>query len=422
MTNHLRYKEPPIINVKPISSLILNKDLYDIDKTYQRAPEIWTKEMEQYLIDSVLRGYSIPPIIIHKKGGKRFIVDGQQRWNAIMKFAGEYTGEDKRKELELGKKSKDIILVNEGKKKYKELNEYWRDRFNSYPLTLYLLEDYYDGEIRSTFLRLQESKPLTPGEKLNAYPGDIVLRMRELSQHEFLHKSIKMGLNRYRDYQMAAIFLFLEKEGIKSLSPKYIYDFFEKNPNLLKNSPKYQKIKVTLNYLRKTFKQKTPELRTQAWIVSIYLLTSHLIEEYAVTNKHNELKEFVINFYSQIEKAKEGSDPELLNYREVVSKGTNNEESIKLRYNILLKRYLSTYNPPRLDENRLFTEAQRIEIFRRDGGHCQICGENLEFGNENTHYHHKQMYSTGGPTVVDNGLLSCKKCHYLKLHGKKDRS
>ncbi|RLI99116.1 MAG: hypothetical protein DRP00_00110 [Candidatus Aenigmatarchaeota archaeon] len=79
------------------------------------------------------------------------------------------------------------------------------------------------------------------------------------------------------------------------------------------------------------------------------------------------------------------------------------------------------YNPPRLDEDRLFSFEQKREIFRRDGGRCQVCGKKLEFGDNNTHYHHKVMYAVGGPTTIDNAILVCQNCHYNKLHGKGER-
>jgi uncharacterized protein with ParB-like and HNH nuclease domain len=145
--SRLGWKEAPTVEVKPIIYLARHKDKYTVDKDYQRVPGIWTKKMEQHLIDSILRGYPVPPIIIHKKGDKKFIVDGQQRWLAVMKFAND--------ELELSKEySEDIIADNGGKTKYSELSDEWQDRFDSYPITFYYLEDYNDEEIRSTFLRL----------------------------------------------------------------------------------------------------------------------------------------------------------------------------------------------------------------------------------------------------------------------------
>ena len=127
----------------------------------------------------------------------------------------------------------------------------------------------------------------------------------------------------------------------------------------------------------------------------------------------------MLYFYSMIDEAKTGDDEELLSFREAVMKGTTSEKAIKLRHEIMLRRFIKEYNPPMLDENRAFSEEQKRQIFRRDGGKCQVCGKKLEFGDENTHYHHKVLHSAGGPTSVDNAILVCKNCHYNRLHGKR---
>ena len=64
---------------------------------YQRGGVRWTPAQKQALIDSLLRGYHIPLIYIHleqretslgDKNTYRWIIDGQQRLNAIAGFLG----------------------------------------------------------------------------------------------------------------------------------------------------------------------------------------------------------------------------------------------------------------------------------------------------------------------------------------------
>ena len=221
----MELKRPPQTDKLPIISITKHRERYKVDHTYQRAPGVWETWREQYLIDTILRGYSIPLIFIHKRDDAEYIIDGQQRLLTIGKF-----GDDK---LELSKRfSSDIIQDNDGARIYSELSDEYQDRFDSYPLAIAYLEDYNDGEIRSTFKRLQSGKPLSPGEKLNAYPGDIVPSMRELGQHPFFERTVALGLGRYKNYYLAAMFLMLEGVGITSTSPNYIYEFFEKNEGL----------------------------------------------------------------------------------------------------------------------------------------------------------------------------------------------
>ena len=52
----MRLKKPPQVTPILISTFILHKDRYEIDRTYQRESGTWKKDDEQYLIDTILRG------------------------------------------------------------------------------------------------------------------------------------------------------------------------------------------------------------------------------------------------------------------------------------------------------------------------------------------------------------------------------
>ena len=134
------------------------------------------------------------------------------------------------------------------------------------------------------------------------------------------------------------------------------------------------------------------------------------------TQKTN-LKSFFTSFYRDVVSSSTSGDQELIKFNLAISKGTTSQANIKLRYDIILKRFLDKYNPMRLDENRLFTEDQKIAIFRRDNEKCQVCGKKLTFGDHDTHFHHKDRYIEGGKTEIENGLLVCKDCHLNKIHG-----
>ncbi len=171
------YKEAPTVHSIPISSFLMHQDRYKIDSAYQRDEDVWEKWMESYLIDTILRGYSIPLIYIHKKEAKQYIVNGQQRITTINKFY--------KNKIELQMRfSKDIIKANGNGTTYKDLSHEYKDNFDSYPLHIAYLENYSDEEIRSMFKRLQTGKPLNPGEKLNSYLGHRIPILRSLRNHK----------------------------------------------------------------------------------------------------------------------------------------------------------------------------------------------------------------------------------------------
>jgi len=408
----MEFREPPQVDKLPISTVALRRDQYKIDPTYQRAPGVWEKWREQYLIDTILRGFAIPLIYIHKRENGRFIVDGQQRLLTIWKFSDD--------ELKLSDRfSSDIIHENHGARVYRALSDHYKSRFDSYPLSIAYLEDYADDDIRSTFRRLQSGKPLSPGEKLNAYPGAIVPTMRRLGTHLFLTQTVSLGLGRYKDYYLAGMFLMLEKEGMRSTSPTYIREFFESNRGLDTESATYKKVRKALSYLATAFEGRAGELRTQAWIVSAYLLASYLIDRYAMQKQRANVKDFIARFYQEVAHVANSPrpDPELIRFATAISTGTNNEETIKFRHSVLVRRFIREYGPVELDEDRFFTHDQKLSIFRRDRGVCHICGRKLEFGDPRTHYHHVDPYVAGGETETENGLLVCKDCHLKKIHG-----
>jgi len=405
-------KEPVQPTQKLIAIYLRHKKDYKIDRTYQRAPGAWSKKQEQYFIDSILRGYSIPMIFIHKKDGENWVVDGQHRLQTIKKFANN--------NLELRDNySKDIIKKSSGGKVYENLSENYQERFDEYPLPIVQLKEYTDEDIRSLFKRLQSGTSLSVGEKLNAYPGQIVPTMRKLGKTKFFKSILPFSMKRYRNYKLAANFLFLESMGITSLNASEIYDFFERYKDLDQSSNEYKKVNKVLNYLTKILDENMAELRNQAWTITIYLFISQLFKKkYTVKKKENEIRQFIIDFYDSVQKSDTVIDKELIEFEKETSRGTTGKKSIELRHSIILDRFFSEYEIDAKDDKRLFTDNQKRKIFRRDDEKCQICNKDLTFGKRETHYHHKKLWSKGGSTTIENGILVCENCHLKKIHGK----
>ena len=66
------------------------------------------------------------------------------------------------------------------------------------------------------------------------------------------------------------------------------------------------------------------------------------------------------------------------------------------------------------DNQREFTHVQKLTIFRRDKGICQLglkCNkEKLSW--DNWHCDHILPWSKGGKTTVKNGQVSCPDCNF----------
>jgi hypothetical protein len=148
------------------------------------------------------------------------------------------------------------------------------------------------------------------------------------------------------------------------------------------------------------------------------------LEKYAMQGRHDALR----NWFIQFETARAGQDkltadecePELLAYKERTSHSTDAQDSIQWRHEFLLRKFFEAVPDIELkDEQRLFSHEQRLAIFRRDGGICQLrlsCqGVKCEW--DTWEADHKVAWSTGGKTTVENGQVACPQCNSSKGAG-----
>ena len=382
-----------------ISRIILNKKQFKFDPNFQRE-EVWTRDLQRHLIDSILKDFDIPKIYVQElDDGTYSVVDGQQRLRAIWEF---YDNEFPLSERYSG---------GLGGKKHEKLPPEIRTKFESYDLTLITLRNYSDDDIRDVYSRLNKGKPLSPAEKLNAFPGDIVPTMRYVSNHPFFTDVITLPRRRYRHYLTAARLILLESKGIIDVAPWQLYDFFEEKKKMNKSSPTVRRVLRVCDYLKKSFNSATMELRKESLLLTIYYLTSHLLKEYVMVNREAKLRGFFIDFYQQVRKSSETGDKELIDFNLAASRGTTSKSNVKLRHDIILRRFLIYCRDlvPK-DDKRDFTWDERAAVFRYYKGICQKCKKKLKM--DDFHVHHKIPHKLGGKTTLENALLLCPDCHH----------
>jgi len=163
-----------IIDLKKKRLLLVNEE-------YQRG-SVWNTRQEKLLIDSILRGYPIPQFYFHfietSAGGltsKSFeIIDGQQRVNAIYKFANNgFRLFDPQKDKKTGLPK--FICEQScpwGGKTFESLPSELKGKFLQTPLRIARIESDNINEVRELFVRLQAGLPLNAQEKRDAWPGD----------------------------------------------------------------------------------------------------------------------------------------------------------------------------------------------------------------------------------------------------------
>jgi hypothetical protein len=338
--------------------------------------------------------------------------DGQQRLRAIFEFqAGEFA---------LPKDSDAINGLNISKLKYADLPDDLRLAFETYPLDVIILNDTDDDEVREMFLRLQNGTTLKAQERRNAFPGKMRDFVKTVAGHVFF-QNCGFANSRYTFDLIAAQMTAIELNGgpcnVKNANLNAMY---EEQSDFDVNSPKARKIRRVLDYLTQAFSVKTPELERYS-VISLYSMVSHCLEKYVMQNQQKALHDWFLSFEAcrakEEDLPEDKRDSEFLSYKERTSHSTDTEDSIAWRQEFLLRKFFEAVPDIELkDDQRLFSHEQRLAIFRRDQGNCQIklkCdGTKCEW--DAWEADHIKPWSKGGKTLVSNGQVACMPCNAAK--------
>jgi hypothetical protein len=401
---------------KPIPLTTINgiRKRINTEPDFQRPP-VWGTSQKQLLVDTILRNYDVPKLYWRRTGtkpDKYDVVDGQQRLRAIWDF---FDGKFK-----LPKDAEPINGEVVAGRAYEDLPDELRSHFDVYPLDVVVLEDTDEDEVREMFLRLQNGTSLKAQEKRNAFAGKMRDFVRELAQHPFF-LNVGFANARFSFDHVAAQMVSLEMQGgptnVKNADLNRMY---ERNRDFDFQSPVAKAVRRVLGILADIFPQKTPELERYN-VIALYCVISELMRQYVIEEVRPHLHDWFIGFETvrrhQDAKPEDDGDPEWINYREKISHSTDAAESIRSRMEFLLRNMLERFPTlSRKDNQRGFTHVQKLAIFRRDKGICQVrikC-DGVKITWDDWHADHKVSWSKGGKTTVENGQVSCTKCNLSK--------
>lgn len=180
-------------NAKQVSKMFDN-DCLHFDNVIQRG-NVWDKKRQSLLVDSMLRGYPIPPMYTIKteekvKTPKGMVsvfdcIDGKQRCTAINEF----------KNNRLSLTGLEAYTDGSGNEidlnglTYDELDEDMKDTFDSYSLTVYFFSDITDDEISEMMSRLNNGKPLTGIEAARIKARNLPA-IASLAKHPFFTRNL----------------------------------------------------------------------------------------------------------------------------------------------------------------------------------------------------------------------------------------
>jgi hypothetical protein len=218
----------------------------------------------------------------------------------------------------------------------------------------------------------------------------------------------------YADLSDKKIEAFIEGEKVKNGIGNYDYEKTNEAQGVIKNLKTFYQI----------FKNDTMideyngirELSVEYFIISVYLLIRHLRIYYVLDEQMQEtIKKFVYYFFQRWKTYDESQDNDLLQFSNHRQQG---EKDLELRDRIMRQiffEYLSENNVAikSKDEKRAYSELERIIIYRRDKGLCQVClreekpEKEAQVSWSNYQADHVIPHSKGGKTTLENAELLC---------------
>ncbi|WP_339195953.1 DUF262 domain-containing protein [Solibacillus sp. FSL R5-0449] len=164
------------LEIETIHGRIRKQDL-NLSPNFQRG-EVWSVAKKKKLIDSILRGWRIPPIhLIETEDYIDEVLDGQQRLAAIRDFVSDnFT-------IDGTIKPEDEKIVNLDGLKFSDLEPQMQRKFMKYSLTVIRLTDFSPEEPAELFFRLNQPATLTSAEQRNSYIGDTRNQIKNLVEY-----------------------------------------------------------------------------------------------------------------------------------------------------------------------------------------------------------------------------------------------
>lgn len=162
------------LEIETLVNRIKSGDM-DLQPDFQRG-EIWPPQKKKKLIDSILRGWRIPPIhVVRSSKVIDEVLDGQQRLAAIRDFYDNVIAIDGKIE------PFDSTISELDGMCYRDLSKEWQRRFRQYPINIVRLTEFNPEEPAELFYRLNQPSPLTSAEQRNAYIGVTRDQVKELT-------------------------------------------------------------------------------------------------------------------------------------------------------------------------------------------------------------------------------------------------
>lgn len=305
----------------PVKPLIgkMKREKIILKHKLQRRESVWSNPNKSLLIDSLLRGYIVPPVYTIIEDGIQYVIDGVQRLSTLKGFYND--------EFSISKKAEPVVIegteYNIAGLKFSKLDQIVKDELDSSAITVYEITEYTDKDVREMFRRLNSGKPLNTSQKLTPDMSD------ELSNAIFDIVSLPFFERRLTPAQLkSSVDQSIALETLMLCSTDKDNDFtsfrgtdkkkFIEFYNDQIDSEKIELIKTSINKLDKSIEEDVKIPKTS---ISVLCFASYRVYKDKKSFEKFALKvnEFLSTYDSSTE------------YKDKLMNGTNSSESVQAR-------------------------------------------------------------------------------------------
>lgn len=257
----------------------IQRGLIDLQPDFQRG-EVWKTPKKQRLIDSILRGWHIPPVhlIIDPSSEQLEVLDGQQRLVSIRDFLNnEFPINGSLEPFDDEISSLDGIY-------WDDLKEHYKDKIELFTIRFLTISDYKIGEPGELFHRLNHPTNLTPAEQRNAFFGESRQQVKSLADTMvdlgYCRETIGFTNSRMAYDDVIAKILITMDQGTlaKKISSSTMTDKYRSNLGF--SSTHVKKLKVALEVFIHAIRNGSGKVKLNkasfhSWLLFVCFLIDH---------------------------------------------------------------------------------------------------------------------------------------------------
>ena len=410
-------------------------ELLRADPEYQRGA-VWSRVQKQMFVDSLMRGYSIPAFYFHIReiqvdgmvspNVHKYIIDGQQRINAITEYIeNSFPLLDPKED---GFRFPNFVKEAECEwagQRYEELSSDLQQQLREQEVVVYEIITDNENEVRDLFIRLQAGTPLTPQDKRDAWPGNFTEFVLEAGGKADVPKwygwdlflSNKKGESPRRQLVAQCYMLYhnvVKNNQFCDLKSKDLDKFYHEHIDFDKRSIEAKEFKHVCDDLQQEFDGEPPLIAQH--LMHLILLMTSLRKDFVSQSYREKLANALHIFKEKSTEAKNVDEENREHEHERYHFGyvkwaytsADTHDSIRRRHVFFYEEMLGLLGAERKDPQRVFVESDREHIFYRDNKTCQYCRMKKELGLsptyshtvnwEDAEIHHVEPHREGGKT------------------------